>query len=123
MGERCRYGPNRMTDADELRIIAKDGGRLSLVDRQIIAGAADVIERLSDLLGKTTEELTETQQREFAIREQSLELAKRIVACEEALKKSQSWSPQPFCILSQPLSMSTGMVRIGIRDYPGKFTP
>ena len=95
-----------MTDADELRIIAKDGGRLSLVDRQIIAGAADTIDHLARLLVETQAELIEAQ-------------AKRIAMHERLADQNR----QPACILSQPLSMSTGMVRIGIRDYPGKFTP
>lgn len=98
-----------MIDADELRIIAKDGGRLTIADRQIIAAAADSLETLSTALIKMQADLIEAQAKQIAAHERIAELSKP--------------PPRPFCILGGPVSMSTGMVQIALRDYPGKFTP
>lgn len=63
-----------MTDlADELRVIAKDGGRLSPMDCQLIARAADELEQASAQVIRTQAQLIEAQQRRLAIAELLLE--------------------------------------------------
>jgi hypothetical protein len=62
---------------DELRIIAKDGGRLDPTDRAVIARGADELETVYRLLISTQAALIEAQQRQIATNERLIELTRR----------------------------------------------
>ena len=98
-----------MIDADELRIIAKDGGRLTVVDRQIIAAAADSLETLPTAIIKMQAHLIESQAKQIAAHERIVELTKPTL--------------KPSCILASPIGMSSGMMRFDVMDFSGVIKP
>lgn len=66
-----------MTDsAEELRIIAKDGGRLTKLDRDTIAGAAEELDDMRRHLAAMERALTEVQGERDAKVERLAELSK-----------------------------------------------
>src|SRR5262249_42941903 len=84
-----------MTDTfDELRIIAKDGGRLSTTDRDVIRRAADELQQVSRLLVSTQAALIEAQQRQIATNERLLQANADVVRLKtEAKPRISSYDP------------------------------
>lgn len=59
-----------MTDtADELRIIARDGGRLDIADRAKIAHAADELENILNFSMKVQAELVDANNHRIALKD------------------------------------------------------
>lgn len=79
---------------EELRILARDGGRLDSDDRRLLALAAEQHESLARQLIAVQAALIESQQQRIALNEQLLELRK-----PKGLAAA---------LAGQPLSMGTG---------------
>lgn len=92
---------------DELRILAKDGGRLSAEDCRMLARAADEYEVLVKTLVQTQAQLIEAQQRQIAANEQLLELRRPKPTLADALA-------------GQPLSMGLSFSGPGREHAWGK---
>lgn len=66
-----------MTDTfEELRILAKDGGRLTALDRELLARAADELEYACRELIASQQAVIESQQQRIATTERLIELQK-----------------------------------------------
>ena len=81
---------------DELRIIAKDGGRLDAPKRELIASAADELETAYKALIQLHAQLIETQRRLIAVNEQLIEARKVALPKPKSLpfmSLSSGWIP------------------------------
>lgn len=85
-----------MTDlVDELRIIARDGGRLSTDDRAKIAEAAEEFERTQRDLFSARAQLIEANARRIALTEQIIE-DRRAAAAKKQEAQTVTMSFGPF---------------------------
>lgn len=83
-----------MTDiVEELRVMAKDGGHLTLQDRQVIARAAEIVEEMT----KTQAALIESQAMRIALNDRLLGLVNernaKALAPISARCEWTMWSP------------------------------
>lgn len=82
-----------MSDAsDELRIIARDGGSLTLADRAAIANAASEMEQMLHAVGQAYRELIEVNAHRLALSEQLRDVRRKLppVPAEELPWKMES---------------------------------
>ena len=81
---------------DDLRIIAKDGGRLDAPKRELIASAADELETAYKALIQLHAQLNETQRSLIAVNEQLIEARKVALPKPKSLpfmSLSSGWIP------------------------------